>query len=195
MDQGMAIRASPVEYEANRRQLRSPRMAGGGMTLLAEPRRADLQQLRAGRAVSFMAVEAVLHDRRVLPQERPAPFRVALVAGLVDRSRHQERGIGAAVRVVAARAGHASLPYRHVRRALKLRLAPGMAVEASLHRSPLGKRQVTVQGRGEPGGGQRRRGILMNLVARDTGQAAGLMGAALPEQPLPLPMALQAAVG
>src|ERR1017187_6841878 len=98
MDHRVAVRASPIEDVTNRRQLRSPGMAGRGMALLAKSRRIDLQQLGTGRAVSFMAVEAVLHDGRILPQERTPPFRVAFGAGLVDRRSRQPPGVGAAMR-------------------------------------------------------------------------------------------------
>src|SRR5262245_8434948 len=53
----------------------------------------------------------------MLEQERPALFGVALVASVVDRVLPQQRFGGAAVRIVAVRAGDLSLADRHVRRA------------------------------------------------------------------------------
>ena len=67
-----------------------------------------------------MTIGAVLHDRRVLPQEGTAPFGVATEAILIERALNQLFGIGRAVRIVAARAGHLAFAEGHMRRALQL---------------------------------------------------------------------------
>ena len=59
------------------------------MTLLAEERNRRDQQRALIRAMWSMAIEAVLAHRRMFEQEGPALFRVALVAGFVDRIRFQ----------------------------------------------------------------------------------------------------------
>lgn len=143
--------------------------------------------------MGLVTIEAVLHDRRMLPEERTAPFGMALITGLVDRGCDQELRIGRAMRVVATGAGHRSLAQRHVRGALELRLAHGMAVQADLHLGSLREQHVVGQRLGEAGGGNERRPVLMYLVARDASQAPRLVGAASPEQSLPLFVALQTA--
>ena len=89
MNLGMAIGATSVEGEPSGGQLRRRRMPCLVVALLAEPGHTDLQQLRPGGTVRFMAIHAIFLDRRMFPQERPAPFRMALVAGLVDRALDQ----------------------------------------------------------------------------------------------------------
>ena len=59
------------------------------MTLLAEERNRRDQQRALVGAVRSMAIEAVLAHRRMLEQEGPALFRMALVAGFVARIRFQ----------------------------------------------------------------------------------------------------------
>ena len=84
MDLRMAVGATAVECESRGSQLRRGRMLCRDVALLAEPGHAGLQQLRASGTMRIMAVGAIFHHRRMLPQERAAPFCVTLVAGLVD---------------------------------------------------------------------------------------------------------------
>src|SRR5215467_5856159 len=69
-------------------RLRISRIAGMpdkiGVALLAQPRPRDLQQEVVDRTVRIMAIQAVLSDRGMLPQERAALFRMAFVAIVVD---------------------------------------------------------------------------------------------------------------
>lgn len=88
------------------------------MALLAEFRRADLQQLRIDRAVRFVAIATVFQNRRVLPEKRTTALGVATVAILIQRALDQLFGIGRAVRIVAAGAGHLAFAEGHMRRAL-----------------------------------------------------------------------------
>ena len=60
-------------------------MPACGVALLAQPRRADFEQLRIGGSMRIMAVDAAFHHRGMLPQEGAAPLRVAPVTGLIDR--------------------------------------------------------------------------------------------------------------
>ena len=76
------------------------------VTLLAEPRRARLQQRRVGRAVRRVAVGAIVGDGGVLPEEGAALFRVAGVAGLVDRALDEHPRPRRTVRVVTVRTRH-----------------------------------------------------------------------------------------
>src|SRR5437879_3488893 len=98
---GMTVCASPVENESRGGRLRSGRMPAGVVALLAEPRRLRFQQLRVAGAVSFVAIEAVLHHRRMLPKERPSALGMALIARRVDGSFDQQLRIGSAMHVMA----------------------------------------------------------------------------------------------
>jgi hypothetical protein len=68
----------------------------------------------------LMAVNAVLHHWRVLPQERTPPFGVATQAILVHCGLPKLTWIGRSMWVVAACAGHLAFPIRHVRGPLQL---------------------------------------------------------------------------
>ena len=67
-----------------------------------------------------MAVDTVLHHGRVLPQKGATPFGMASEAILIHSGLPKLTGIGRAMRVMAARAGHFAFPVRHVRGALQL---------------------------------------------------------------------------
>ena len=61
-------------------------------------------------AVRPVAQGTVLGGRRVFPQERPAFFGMAQIAGQVDARALEQEIVVAIVRVVAAAAGHAAEP-------------------------------------------------------------------------------------
>ena len=128
----MAVRATAVEITNGIQERRSRWMATGIVTGIAHPWHAHLQQLRITGAMGFVAVDAILHDGRVFPQERTTSFRVATQAILVDGSLPKLRGIRRAVRIVAARARHFAFAVRHVRRPLQLRAPHLMAAQAEL---------------------------------------------------------------
>ncbi len=105
----MAIRAAAVKckvrsFSGRLKGTALVRRAGIAevVALLAESRRARLQQLWIAGPMRLMAIHAVLHDRRMFPQERPASFGVALVAVVVGGGLNQLFGVGRPVRVVAA---------------------------------------------------------------------------------------------
>lgn len=62
-----------------------------------------------------MAIQAVFPDRRMLPDERPALFLVALVANLIDRVGFEQRRGNGPVRVVAVGTGDFAFGQGHVR--------------------------------------------------------------------------------
>ena len=111
-------------------------MAGlGGMAArhvagIAHSRHAHLQQLRVAAAVRLMAVGAVFHDGRMLPQKRTTAFGMTAVAILVDGALDELAWVRTSMRVVATGAGNLALAVRHVRGALQLRPAHLMALEA-----------------------------------------------------------------
>ena len=139
------------------------------VALVAEPRHAGLQQLRAGGTMRFMAVHAIFHHRRMLKQERATSFRMALVAGLVDRAFDQQLGIGSSMRVMAIRTGDLSFSKRHVRRALHLSASLEMALKADLHLRFLDELTIPRQRLRKTEGRSVR---LHDLVTRDAGQAS-----------------------
>src|SRR5690242_21065646 len=68
----------------------------GRVTLLAEPRTRDLEQLLLVAAVRVVAVRAVLDNRSMLIQKRTALLSVAAEAGLIHRAREKQFLIGRA---------------------------------------------------------------------------------------------------
>lgn len=192
MNLRMAIRACPVEGKTGACQLRGRGVPDGGVTLLTEPGRTDFEQLGIAGAMRVMAVIAVLHDRRMLPEEGTAPLRVALVTRLIDGGGDEKFWIRASVRVVAVGAGNLALPHRHVRRTLELRPAHRMAFEANLHLRVLGEQPVVGQ-RLLKTCRQRCLGLLVDLVAGGATHTPGLVFASSPEQPLAFFVALQTA--
>src|SRR5215469_9070304 len=118
---------------------------------LAEPGRRESQHGRPGRAVGIVAVEAVLENRRMVPEEGTALVGVTGVAGVVDRVLAKQRLGHSAVGIVAGRAGHLrvtigdrALAYRHVAVALRLCLLDEMALTAG--RELIWPRQEVVGG-------------------------------------------------
>src|SRR5208282_5281936 len=84
----MTIGARMSEHENAARASRRSRMKCADVALLAEPRRRDFQQKPVGRAVWIMTIAAVLQDRRMGPQKRPALLRMTGVTDLVNRRLH-----------------------------------------------------------------------------------------------------------
>jgi len=95
-------------------------VAARDVTGIAHARHPHFKQLRVAGAVRFMAVNAVLHNRRVLPQERASPFGMASQAILVHGCLPKLAWIGRAMRVMATGASHFAFPVWHVRGALQL---------------------------------------------------------------------------
>jgi len=126
----MAIRAAAIEVADGIEQGWSRGVAAGVMAGVAHPGHAHLQQLRIVGAVRFMAVDTVLHHRRMLPKEWTTPLGVAGEAILIDRALLELAGIGGAVWVVATGAGHLPFAVRHMRGALQLGAAHLVTVQA-----------------------------------------------------------------
>ena len=72
-----------LRIESDSRVTRITVVLAAGVTLLAETRPRDLQQEVVVGAVRIMAVQAVLGNRRVFPQERSALLGVTLEAYFV----------------------------------------------------------------------------------------------------------------
>src|SRR6266567_1624909 len=115
VDLGMTVLAGSTECaDLERAALQETGMAEA-VALRAQPRTRDPQKELIHRAMRVMAEAAVLAHGRMLEQEWPALFGVALVASVVDRIAAQHRlGVGS-VRIMTIRAHHLALADRHVR--------------------------------------------------------------------------------
>jgi hypothetical protein len=91
------------------------RMISLAMALLAEERHAHFQHARLIGAMGIMAVRTVFTHGLMLPQERAALLRVALVADLVDRVFGQLMRAGGAMRIVAVGTDDLAIPDGMVR--------------------------------------------------------------------------------
>ena len=132
MDLGMAVCATPVEIPHGIQDRRSRWVTSGDVARIAHARHAHLQQLRVVGAMRFVAVGAVLHDRRVLPEEWTAPLRVAGQAVFVHCALDELLWVGRPVRVVTTGAGDLAFAVRHVRRALQLGAPHLVALQTEL---------------------------------------------------------------
>ena len=128
----MTVGAAAVEILDGAKRLRLRWVAARVMAGIANARHARLQQLRVAGAMRLVAVRAVLHYRRVLPEEGTAPFGVAAQAVFVGRALKQLFGIGRTVRIVATGASYFAFAVRHVRRTLQLCTPHLMALQTQL---------------------------------------------------------------
>src|SRR6266508_430134 len=149
------------------------------VALLAEPRPRQLQQRLVVRAVRVVAVRAALDHRLVAPEEGPALLRVAREAGVVEGRLLEQGGRDGPVRVVARGAGHLALAHRHVGAPHRLGALLEVAGSAGLDLVGLGELALLRHG-------------LHHLVAVGAGDVAGLVAAALPEDPGALGVAVEA---
>jgi hypothetical protein len=195
MDSRMAVRTTSVEIPDGVENCRGDRVATGNVACIADSRHAHLQQLRVVAAMGFVAIRAVLHDRRMLKQEWTAPLCMAAQAGFVDRALNQLAGIVSSMRVVTACAGDFAFAIRHMRGSLQLCPPHLVALQAEfrlllLDAQVFGKGGVVAQIGGKlslPRGAVRH-------VAMHASYGPGLVRATLPEKAITLGMTRQAAV-
>jgi hypothetical protein len=116
----MAVCATAIEVADRIKQGWTRWVPARVVTGIAHARHSHLKQLRVAGAVRFMAVNAVLHHWRVLPQERATPFGMASQAILVHRGLPKLAGIRRAMRIVATGASHFAFPVRHMGGPLQL---------------------------------------------------------------------------
>ena len=188
----MTVGAAPVEIAYGIERLRGAGMTAGHVAGIANPRHAHSQQLRIVAAMRLVAVGAVLHDRRMLPEEGTAPLGVAAETVLGGRGLQQLLWIGTSVRVMATGAGHLAFAIGHVRRALQLGAAHLMALQAEFR---LGFLRPLVFGEGcrvTSLRRQRRVNLLFHLMTLHAGNSARFVGAAFPEQAISIAVAGQA---
>jgi hypothetical protein len=102
----------------------------GNVALPAQPDYRGFQQAGEWAAVGLMAIEAILHDGRVLINERTPVLGVTLKAKFSRGSSIDELGRRRPVRVVATRAAHFALALGMVRNIVlgaNLRFMTGIA--------------------------------------------------------------------
>ena len=80
----------------------------------------------------LVAIRAILHHRRVLPQERTTALHMAAQAVFGCGRLKQLLGIRTAVRIMTTRARDLALAIRHVGRTLELCTAHLVALQAQL---------------------------------------------------------------
>jgi len=109
------------------------------MALQAQGRFAQRQQVRVGRSVSFVAIQATFRDGRMLVGEWPAILRMAAQTELIGIGRAQVVGRRASVRIVAIHATHLAFAQRVMVRHAELRLLRLVTLETGLvgHRTRL----------------------------------------------------------
>jgi len=174
MDLAMTVRAAPVEKTARLwRIIRSVT----GVTLGAEPRQAHFEQAVVNAAVGFVAIGAIIRNRRMFMQEGASPLRMAGEAVLGDAVLFELCRIGAAMRVVAIRTGNLSFFHWHVGRAHQLGLALQMALAADFGLGALVKKRGLVADLGKLIAVT---GLFHDRVTIDAGDAAAGVGARLP---------------
>src|SRR3990170_1140659 len=182
VDDRVAVVARPPDHEflgAAVPAVRSRRVLGLRVALLAEPRPRQLQHRLVVRAVGIVAVRAALDHRLVAPEKGTPLLRVAGEARVVHRRLLEQGGRDGPVRVVARGAGHLALAHRHVRAPHRLGSLLEVAGAAGLDLGGLGELAL-------------RRGVLHQLVAVGAGHVAGLVAAPLPEDPGALGVTVEA---
>jgi len=132
MDVGVAVSAAAVEILDGAERLGLRGVAAAVVARVADARHANFEELGIVAAVRFVAVGAVFDDWRVLPEERAATLGVATQTVFVGGALDELLGIGGAMRVVATGAGDFAFAIGHVGRALQLRAAHLMALQAQL---------------------------------------------------------------
>ena len=136
VDFGVAIQAGTVQYPGRIRKAGDGLVLALDVAVLAKLRQAHAEQVYVVGTVRGMAGQAVLLNRRVLPEKRSALLGVALEAGVIDGIRAEHSFCLGAVRVMTITALHqgaAQFVPEQVRRALDLSLAlVGVAGEAGL---------------------------------------------------------------
>src|SRR5688572_3645895 len=146
MDVRVAVQASARERVGSRAGERGvpdgAAMARRLVALLAQERRAGLQQVRGRRAVRVVTDRAVLLYRLVRAHERPALLHVARVTGVVHVIAHHHARARRAVRVVAVGARHEAFAYGVARGAIDLDPLLLVALEAGLRLRDLVARGV-----------------------------------------------------
>ena len=100
----------------SRRPDRIREVVEGNVAIPAQPDWRGFQQAGIGAAVGLMAIEAILHDGRVLKKERTPVLGVTVEAKFFGVNSLDELGRGSPMRVVATHAVHFSLAHGMMRK-------------------------------------------------------------------------------
>jgi len=152
----------------------------GNVALPAQSFDRSFQQGGKVAAVGLMAVEAILHDGRVLKNEGAPVLGVATKAQFPIAKPPDEMVRGSPVRVVATGAVHFPLAHGMMRKPHLGADLLFMTGGARIRHGQTGKLSLDRDSRSG-----------MDRVALDASDAVGVMRAARPEKPLPLFMALE----
>jgi hypothetical protein len=152
----------------------------GNVAFPAQPDWRGFQQGGIGAAVGLMAIEAILHDGRVLKKERTSVLGVTIEAKFSSGNSLYELGRSSPVRVVATRAVHFSLTHGMMRKFVLRANLLFMTGSARIRYGYLGELRTVRYSRSR-----------MDRVARCASDALGVMNTPRPEKPIPLLMALE----
>jgi len=155
----------------------------GNVALPAQPDRRGFQQAGIGAAVGLMAIEAILHDGRVLKNEGTPVLGVTIEAKFSGGNSLDELGRSSPVRVVATRAVHFSLTRGMMRKFVLRAHLLFMTGIARIGYGYLGELRTARCSRSR-----------MDHVARCASEAVVLMNTARPEKPFSLLMALETGI-
>jgi hypothetical protein len=152
----------------------------GNVAIPAQPDWRGFQQGGIGAAVGLMAIEAILHDGRVLKNERTPVLSVTIEAKFFSGNSLYKKGRSSPVRVVATRAVHFSLAHGMMRKFVLGANLLFMTGSARIRYGYSGELSTVRYSRSR-----------MDHVARCASEAVDVMNTARPEEPLPLLMALE----
>ena len=152
----------------------------GNVAIPAQPDRRGFQQGGIGAVVGLMAIEAILHDGRVLKNERTSVLGVTVEAKFSGGNSLYELGRSSPVRVVATRAVHFSLAHGMMRKFVLRANLLFMTGCARIRYGYSGELRTVRYSRSR-----------MDHVARCARDALGGMNTTRPEEPIPLLMALE----
>lgn len=173
----MTVGAAPVKEENRSTSPWGSRVKPCLMALGADPGVSCFQEPVVDRTMRLVAVGTTFHNRRMLPEKRSAPLRMAGVAVFVDARLFELGRVRRAMRIMAISAGELSFSERHVRGALELSLSLKMALAANLGLGALVREDCFVAGLGEL---EAVGGFLHDGVTVHAGEAAAGMRARLP---------------
>lgn len=155
----------------------------GNVAIPAQPDWRGFQQAGICAAVGLMAIEAILHDGRVLKNERTSVLGVTVEAKFSGGNSLYELGRSSPVRVVATRAVHFSLAHGMMRKFVLGANLLFMTGNARIRYGYSGELRAVRYSRSR-----------MDHVARCASEALGGMNTTRPEEPLPLLMALETGI-
>ena len=152
----------------------------GNVAFPAQPDWRFFQQVRKGAAVGLMAIEAILHDGRVLKKERTPVLGMTIEAEFFNGNSLYEEWRNRPVRVVATRAVHFPLPHGMMRKPV---LCANLLFMTGSTRIRYGYTGELITGHYS--------GSRMDRMAGGASEVVDVVNTVGPEKPVPLLMALE----